>query len=107
VVTPEPPRQFNNEFILGGPTAIESVGVAYDVTATVAAVASGSDAQQAGLKPGDAVTQVEFIAATEEKKELEGKVLHPDMQKPIVLDDNTKNCSPSDMNGTHADTKVN
>jgi regulator of sigma E protease len=91
VVTPEPPRQFHNEFVLGGPTAIESVGIAYDVTATVAAVLSGSDAEQAGLKPGDAVTQVEFIAASAEKKELEGKVLHPEMQKPIVLDDNTKN----------------
>jgi regulator of sigma E protease len=90
-VTPEPPRQFNHEFRAGGPTAIESVGVAYDVSAKVAAVDSGSEAEELGLAPGDVVTLVEFIAASDEQKELEGKVLHPDMQKPILLDDNTKN----------------
>jgi len=90
-VTPEAPRQFHHEFRAGGPTAIESVGIAYDVSSTVAKVATGSDAEAAGLKSGDVVTHVEFVAASDEKKEIEGKILHPDMQEQILLDDNTKN----------------
>jgi regulator of sigma E protease len=90
-VTPEAPRQFHNEYLVGGPTAIESIGVAYEVLPTVADVEKGSEAAEKGLQPGDTITQVEFIASSAENKELEGKVLHPEMQQPIVLDDNIKN----------------
>jgi regulator of sigma E protease len=89
-VQPEPPLQFNNEYVLGGPVSIESVGVAYSVTNKVAAVESGSPAEKAGLVAGDVITQAEFLPAGDKQREEESKRMPSEWFKPIVIDDNLK-----------------
>jgi regulator of sigma E protease len=89
-VKPEQPLQFNDDFPLGGPTAIESIGVAYTVTHTVAAVDPAGPAASAGLVAGDVVTHVEFVPAGEKQREREREILPSDAFKPIALDDNLK-----------------
>ena len=49
----------------GGPVAVESMGVAYDVTDVIADVHEGSPAYEAGLKPGDEITGCHWIATDE------------------------------------------
>jgi regulator of sigma E protease len=89
-VTPEPPLQYIDDFLLGGPTAIESIGIAYAVTSTIAAIEAGSPAEKAGLQPGDVVTEAEFVPAGEKQRDVESKVLMREAFKPIVLDNNLK-----------------
>ena len=89
-VRPEPPLQFDSDFPLGGPTAVESIGIAYGVTRTVASVDPGSPAEKAGLQAGDIITEAEFIPAGDKQREQEGDVLLREAFKPIVLDDSLK-----------------
>jgi regulator of sigma E protease len=89
-VKPEPPLQFQDDFPLGGPTAIESIGIAYSVTNTVGEIEKGSPAEKAGIEPGDVLVQVEFVPANESQREVENSVLMSEAFKPIVLDDKLK-----------------
>ncbi len=62
LVAAVPPEQsVLDGFTFGGPTAIESMGVAYDVTNRVAGVEPGTPAEAEGLQPGDVVKAVRFI----------------------------------------------
>ena len=91
-VTPELPRQYTGDMAAGGPAAIESVGVAFEVTAVVAAVVPGSPAAKAGLAAGDTLTVAQFIAANDAAREREQKVLgDKNAFDPITLDNLTKN----------------
>ena len=63
-VARELPLQYNNEFPVGGPTAVEAVGIAFDVTRTVAEVTPGSAAEKAGLQAGDVFTQAQDRKST-------------------------------------------
>ena len=70
-----PPEQYvTDSFTFGGPTAIESIGVAFDVTNEVAGVEPGTPAAKTVLLPGDIVEKIRFIAAdpAARKKECEG-----------------------------------
>lgn len=59
-----PPEQYVVEsFTYGGPTAIESMGVAFEVINEIAGVEPGTPAAKADLLPGDIVKKVRFIAA--------------------------------------------
>jgi regulator of sigma E protease len=89
-VVPEPPLQSHTDFPIGGPTAIESIGISYSVTRTIAAVESSSPAATAGLQAGDIITQAEFIPADDKQREQEAKILTLEGMKPIVLDDDLK-----------------
>jgi regulator of sigma E protease len=70
-------RQFSSAYIFGGPSSIESVGIAYDVTPVVEAVVPDSPADKAGLAPGDVITEATFIPADDAKRELEGSAFFP------------------------------
>lgn len=107
-VTPEPPLQYDDDFLLGGPTAIESIGVAYSVTSKVASLEPGSPADKGGLKPGDVIVEAEFIPAGEKQRETEGSLLSREAFKPIVIDDNIKSWSYvfTRMQFSLPDTKV-
>jgi regulator of sigma E protease len=89
-VTPEPPLQFNDDYFHGGPVAIESIGVAYNVTHTVAAVDADGPAAAAGLAPGDVITQAEFLPANEKQRKRERRIMPSEDFKPITIDDNLK-----------------
>jgi len=88
-VTPELPRQQNDNFTFGT-ASIESIGVAFRVTPVVASVTPGGPAEKAGLQTGDIITQAEFIPASDQAREQETKALGSDAFQPIVLDDALK-----------------
>jgi regulator of sigma E protease len=86
-VTPELPRQLNDSFTLGT-AAIESVGIAYRVTAEVAGVEAGKPAAEAGLMAGDVITEATFIPASDEARQRESAAIGAKKPfDPIVLDD--------------------
>lgn len=89
-VQPELPLFYHSEYPVGGPAALESIGVAYDVTRTIAAVTAGGPAEKAGLQAGDVITQAQFVTSGEEAREEEGQILGKDALKPIVMDDDLK-----------------
>jgi regulator of sigma E protease len=89
-VRPELPLQFSSRFPTGGPAGIECVGVAFDVLPIVESVAAGSPAEQAGLKPGDTITSVQFVPAGAAQREREKLLLSNDAFEPIVLDEQMK-----------------
>lgn len=69
LVAAVPPEQFVvDSFNYGGPTAIESMGVAFDVTNEVAGVEPGTPAQAEGLQAGDVVKAIRFIPADKEAR---------------------------------------
>lgn len=88
---PQPPLQYHVDFATGGPLAIESLGIAYTVTAQVQAVAAGSPAEAAGLQAGDQLLEAEFLPAGPEARQREAAVFSSDAFRPIVLDDDLKN----------------
>lgn len=87
-VRPQLPDQFHDNFVLGGPTAVESIGVAFDVTREIAAVEPGSGADKEGLKPGDLVTKVRFVAASPDDQKAEEEVFDKEFNEEIELDGN-------------------
>jgi regulator of sigma E protease len=88
-VTPELPRQLNDNFTFGA-ASIESVGIAFRVTPVVASVEPGSPAEIAGLKAGDIITQADFIPANDQAREQETKSLGNEAFEPLVLDESLK-----------------
>jgi regulator of sigma E protease len=87
-VEPVAAMQFQDTFPFGGPTTIESIGLAFDITNEIASVQPGSSAEKAGLKAGDVVTASQFAAASDEAKqeEMEDGPLGKDFGKPMELD---------------------
>ena len=71
-----PPEQYVfDNFTYGGPTAIESMGVAFEVTNEVAGVEPGTPAAKEGFLPGDVVKAVRFVAANPEARKKECKAM--------------------------------
>ncbi|MBC7854240.1 MAG: site-2 protease family protein, partial [Pirellulaceae bacterium] len=69
LVAAVPPEQpIVDGFTFGGPTAIESMGVAFDVTSEIAGVELGTPAIAEGLQTGDVVKAVRFIPADKEAR---------------------------------------
>jgi regulator of sigma E protease len=67
-----PPEQFVvDSFSFGGPTAIESMGVAFDVTNEIAGTEPGTPAAKEALQPGDVVKAIRFIAADPDARQQE------------------------------------
>ena len=87
-VTPEMPRQFCESYFWGGPVAMESVGVAYEISNVVANVAPQSAAEKAGLAPGDKVTKVKFQASGPKEQEREERALGQSIHEEMVIDNN-------------------
>ena len=84
-VTPQRPSQYHQPYELGGPMAIESIGVAYDVTAEVAHVEAESAAAKE-LQPGDRVISARFAAAGPREIKQEEQFLGDEIHKEIKLD---------------------
>ena len=108
-VVPELPQQMNETFSMGA-VAFESVGIAYRVTASVAAVEPGLPAAKADLRKGDVVVEAEFVPASDESRGRE-IAAHQGSKKvldPIVLDDGLKNWTNifAGMQTLLPDTKV-
>ena len=64
-VTPEVPLQ-SLSLMATNPISVEPLGIAFRVTTDVASVAPGGPAAQAGIKPGDTMTRVEFVPGVDE-----------------------------------------
>jgi regulator of sigma E protease len=79
-------QQFHNAYLAGGPAAIESIGVAYDVLPVVAELSG--PAVDSGLAPGDVITQAEFVPTSDETRAAEAAVFHPKAKPfdPIEID---------------------
>jgi regulator of sigma E protease len=85
-VSPEPPSQYQQPYELGGPVAIESIGLAYAVTPEVAGVEEDSSAAGEKLQPGDRVISARFAAAGPREIDQEEKLIGDDIHKEIKLD---------------------
>ncbi|MGI8981049.1 MAG: site-2 protease family protein [Pirellulaceae bacterium] len=87
-----PPREFQDAFPYGGPTTIESIGVAFDVTNEIAAIEPGSSAEKQGLKAGDVAATAQLVAASEEARKLEVSegYLEKEFGKLMKLDNNLR-----------------
>ncbi|MDP6721841.1 MAG: site-2 protease family protein [Pirellulaceae bacterium] len=68
--TPLPPNSFENDFSLGSPMAVRSLGIVFPVDPTVVAVTASSVAEDQGVEPGDKVPAVQF-SSTDVTKDLE------------------------------------
>ena len=88
----ELPDQFQEAFPYGGPTSVESIGIAFSVTNHIAAIEAGTPAAEKGLRPGDEVTGVRLIAEGKEGLEKENKKGFPDetFEDGIALDDDLR-----------------
>jgi regulator of sigma E protease len=84
-VAAEPPQQYTIS-LEGGPSSIESIGVAYEITQEVADVAPESAAEQAGLKPGDKIVTARFTAAGPREIDREEKIFGKELHDEITLD---------------------
>lgn len=69
-VTPQPPNSFENDFSLGSPMAIQSLGLVFPVEPTVVSVTAGSPAEEQKIQAGDKVVSVQFTS-TDAAKEAE------------------------------------
>ncbi|HEX5035323.1 MAG TPA: PDZ domain-containing protein, partial [bacterium] len=87
-----PPKQYMvDSFPFGGPTSIESMGVAFEVTREISAIESGSPAAEKGLQPGDVAKAVRIIPADAAARKKEGKQFREGkyFDAPNPLDDAT------------------
>lgn len=84
-VQPELPRQFDTEYMTGGPAGIECVGLAFDVLPTVESVAPGSPADKAGIQAGDTITQFQLIPANDAQRKREKQRLKKEWLEPTKL----------------------
>ena len=75
----------------GALVGIESIGVAFAVTNTVADVESGGPAQQAGLQAGDELRLSTFVPATPEAAALAEKWFGRSWNRPIEFDAKQEN----------------
>lgn len=91
-VSPEPPLQYQDTFTYGGPTTIESIGVAFDVSNEIAEVEPDSSADKQGLKAGDVALTAQLVAADEEarKQEVSEGYLEKEFGKLLKLDNNLR-----------------
>jgi regulator of sigma E protease len=77
LVAAVPPEQLVIDgFTFGGPTAIESMGVAFDVSNHVAGIEPGTPAAAESLQAGDVIKAIKFIAADDEARQKENEGIH-------------------------------
>jgi membrane-associated protease RseP (regulator of RpoE activity) len=67
------------------PTSIESIGVALDVTCEVAEVIADGPAANAGIAPGDVVTEVQFVCDDEKRAKDLTRAMSPLILRPMEL----------------------
>ena len=67
------------------PTSIESIGVALDVTCEVAEVIADGPAANAGIAPGDVVTEVQFVCDDEKRAKALTRAMSPLILRPMEL----------------------
>ena len=82
----EPP-QMAWSAIMSSAIAVETMGIAYDVTTEVAAVRAGSSAD-GQLRPGDVIKKVQFIAADDAQRQTESAIYQKqsEAEKELELD---------------------
>jgi regulator of sigma E protease len=101
-------QQFHNAYLAGGPAAIESVGVAFDILPVVAELSAA--AVDSGLQPGDVITHAEFVPASDEARAAESAVFHPKATpfEPIEIDAKVKTWTSvaTRLQAAHPETKV-
>ncbi len=101
-------QQFHNAYLAGGPAAIESIGVAFDILPVVAELAG--PAVDSGLAPGDVITQAEFVPSSDETREAEAAVFHPKAQpfEPMEIDAQVKTWTAiaTRLQAAHPETTV-
>jgi regulator of sigma E protease len=90
-VVPELPRQLNGSFSMGA-VAVESIGIAFRVTPTVAGVEPRSPAAKANIKPGDVIVEAAFVPASDEsrQREIDAHLGNSKALEPIELDEGLK-----------------
>jgi regulator of sigma E protease len=107
-VSPVMAQQFHNAYLAGGPAAIESIGVAFDILPVVAELSG--PAVGSGLEPGDVITQAEFIPSSDETRAAEAAVFHPKAKPfdPIEIDAQVKTWTSiaTRLQAAHPETKV-
>jgi regulator of sigma E protease len=85
-VTPEMPLQSPTQ-LLTNPTSIEPIGIAFSLTNEVAYVVPGSPAEEAGIVPGDVLTQVAFVGSgNQDAENLLKRVANVDLSRPVHLE---------------------
>ena len=67
-ITPREPLIDGAARLRNGPTSLETLGLAFEVTRQIVDVIEGSPAAAAGLQVGDQLTEVTFVAPEESKK---------------------------------------
>jgi regulator of sigma E protease len=101
-------QQFHNAYLAGGPAAIESIGVAFDILPVVAELSG--PAVESGLQPGDVITQAEFVPSSDETRKAESAVFHPKATpfEPIEIDAQVKTWTSiaTRLQAAHPETKV-
>ncbi len=91
-LTPRLPTESFAGDYLGVPMLSDELGIAYEVRNIVRAVQPNSPAQEVGIKPGDMIRKVEFLAASKEKKEAEKKRTR--LEEAVEVSE-AKQCWPS------------
>jgi regulator of sigma E protease len=85
-VVPQVPTSTVGQVQDAAPMSSEELGIAYEVLNRVQAVQPNSPAANQGVRAGDEIVKVEFVAAGKEQKEIEEERLRYS-NKPIELDD--------------------
>ena len=71
--------------------SIESLGIAYDVSSTVAAIEPGSSAAEAGLPVGSTILEVQFKVQGKENQDYAEAVFSSSYQQPVQLNEQGSN----------------
>ncbi len=81
-VTPRGPPRISPPLGQGARLSLDRIGLAYEVQPTVTGVQAGSPADRAGLKPGDKVTAVQWVAEGEELRKKAASLYGRNFNKP-------------------------
>ncbi|MCR4415046.1 MAG: site-2 protease family protein, partial [Thermoguttaceae bacterium] len=71
-VAPRRPEWYETPFREKSPMSVPALGIAFEVSRRVEAVASGSPAEAAGVRPGNVVTQAKIVPPSPERLEALG-----------------------------------
>lgn len=107
-VVPEPPLQ-SSTALMTRYASIESMGIAFEVTSQIESVAAGSPAKKADLRPGDKITNVEYIRSEDQARERELNALaYTNLFEARDLTDGTATWADivSNMQWVYPDTKL-